>query len=94
MKFKVYEVTLEWNTGKDEDTKSILYANYEDAVAKFKEFIEEQKRVDWIAEGLADGNNDGYEYELTERIDYWCFSRDYFLDHMYSVVMIEEREVL
>jgi hypothetical protein len=93
MKFKVYEVELEWDDIKNGDRQSFLYANYEDAVAKFKELVEQQKKVDWIEEGLTEGNGDGYEYELTEQVDYWCFSRDYFLDHCYSAVTIEERKV-
>ena len=93
MKFKIYEVTLEWNTEKDDDHQSFLYAEYEDAVAKFKELVEEQKKVDWIAEGLEKGDDDFYHYELTEQVDYWYFGADYFLDRMYSVVTIEERKV-
>ena len=93
MKFKIYEVTLEWNTGKDDDKQSFLYADYEDAVAKFKELVEEQKKVDWIDEGLKSESDEFYQYELTEQVDYWYFGVDCFLDRMYSVVVIEERKV-
>lgn len=93
MKFKIHEVVLEWDTGKDGDTESFLYADYEDAVAKFKELVEKQKKVDWIEEGLTKDSDEIYHYELYEEIDHWCFSADYFLDHMYSSVTIIEREV-
>ena len=93
MKFKVYEVILEWYTGKDDDKQSFLYANYEDAVVKFKELVAEQKKVDWIEEALTRENNDWYQSELVEKVDYWCLSIDCQLDHMYSVVYITEREV-
>lgn len=93
MKFKIYEVTLEWNTGKDDDTESFLYAEYEDAVAKLKELVEKQKKVDWIEEGLAKDSDEIYHYELYEEIDHWHFSVDYFFSHMYSSVTIIEREV-
>ena len=94
MKFKVYEVELEWNTGKDDDRQSFLYVDYNDAVAKFKELIEEQKKIDWIEEALVMDDNDWYQSELTEMVDYWCISVDYQLDRMYSAVTITEREVL
>ena len=93
MKFKVYEVELEWSTEKDDDRQSFLYADYDDAVVKFKELIEEQKKVDWIAEALVKENDDWFQSELTETIDCWCISVDYQLDYMYSVVTITEREV-
>jgi hypothetical protein len=93
MKFKVYEVELEWCTEKDDDKQSFLYANYEDAVVKFKELVEEQKKVDWIEEALTRENDNWYQSELVEKVDYWCLNIDYQLDHMYSVVCITEREV-
>ena len=93
MKFKIHEVVLEWDTGKDGDTESFLYADYEDAVAKFKELVEKQKKIDWIAEGLTKDSDEVYRYELCEEIDHWCFSVDYFLDRMYSAVTIIIREV-
>ena len=70
-----------------------MYTSYDDAVAKFKELVEEQKKVDWIEEALVTENDDWYQSELTESIDYWCIAVDCNLDRMYSVVTIIEREV-
>lgn len=94
MKFKVYEVELEWNTGKDDDKQSFLYADYEDAVAKFKELVKEQKKIDWVAEALTSESDDWYQSELIDMIDYWCIIIDCNLDRWYSAVTITEREVL
>lgn len=93
MKFKVYEVELEWCTDKDDDRQTFLYANYEDAVAKFKELIEEQKKVDWVEEALNTESDDWYASELVATVDYWGIHIDYNLDRMYSAVSITEREV-
>ena len=90
MKFKVYEVELQWNTDKDEDRQSFLYADYEDAVVKFKELIEEQKKVDWIEEGLA---SDDEKYELFEKVDFWGFYAEYLWSDWRSEISIIEREV-
>lgn len=93
MKFKVYEVELEWSTDKDDDKKSFLYANYDDAVARFKELVEEQKKIDWVEEALTRKSDDWYQSTLIDMIDYWCVIIDCNLDRMYSSVTITEREV-
>ena len=93
MKFMVYEVELDWNTGKDDHKQSFLYANYEDAVAKFKELIEEQKKIDWVEEALTRESDDWYESTLIDMIDYWCVIVDCNFDRFYSSVAITEREV-
>lgn len=93
MKLMVYEVELEWNTGKDDNKQSFLYANYEDAVAKFKELVEEQKKIDWVDEALTRESDDWYQSELIDMIDYWCVIVDCNFDRLYSSVTITEREV-
>ena len=93
MKFKVYEVELWWSTGKDDYKQSFLYANYEDAVAKFKELVEEQKKNDWVEEALTRESDDWYQSELIDMIDYWCVIVDCNFDRLYSGVAITEREV-
>lgn len=93
MKFKVYEVEFEWSTDKDDYKQSFLYAIYDDAVAKFKELVEEQKKVDWVAEALVRESDDWYQSELIDVIDYWCVTIDCNFDRLYSSVTIIEREV-
>lgn len=91
MKFKVYEVKAIRVEEKGDYEQLFLYANYEDAVAKFKELIETEKKVGWIEEGLA---SDDTLYELVENIDFWGFYADAFWCDWKSEVFIEEREVL
>ena len=90
MKFKVYEVTRVRADRKDDYIDSFLYADYKDAVAKFKEFIEEEEKIDWIEEGL---KSDDDKYTVIKGIDFWEFYVDDILDNLKSEVLIEEREV-
>jgi hypothetical protein len=90
MKFKVYEVKTIRIEDKDDYEESFLYAEYEDAVAKFKELIEVEKKVDWIEEGLA---SDDKRYELIENVDFWGFYAEDFWNDWKSEVSIIEREV-
>jgi hypothetical protein len=90
MKFKVYEVKATRLEEKDDYEQSFLYAEYEDAVAKFKELVEAEKKVDWIEEGLA---SDDERYELFENVDFWGFYAEDFWNDWRSEVTIIEREV-
>lgn len=91
MKFKVYEVKRVRDDGKDDYIDSFLYADYKDAVVKFKQFIEEEKKIDWIEEGLA---SDDKRYTVIESVDYWGFYAEDLWNTLRSEVSIEEREVL
>lgn len=91
MKFKVYEVTRVRDDGKDDYVDSFLYADYVDAVAKFKQLVEEEKKVDWIEELFE--LNDKTLYEVIEDIDFWGLYAADFWDYLKSEVSITEREV-
>ena len=90
MKFKVYEVQAIRVEDKDDYEQSFLYAEYEDAVAKFKELVEAEKKVDWVEEGLASDNE---RYELFENVDFWGFDAEYLWSSWRSEVTIKTREV-
>lgn len=90
MKFKVYEVVRTRDEEKDDYRESFLYAEYTDAVKKFKALIEEEKNVDWIEEGL---ESDDTKYELIEQIDFWGFYVDDVWSFWKSEISIIEREV-
>ena len=90
MKLKVYEVTRVRIEDKDDYEDSFLYAEYADAVNKFKELIKEEKKVDWIEEGLS---SDDERYALIESVDCWSFCADDFWYTWSSEVSITEREV-
>ena len=90
MKFKVYEVKATRLEEKDDYEQSFLYTGYEDAVAKFKELVEAEKKVDWIEEGLASDSN---KYELYENVDFWGFYAEDMWSDWRSEVTIIEREV-
>lgn len=90
MKMQIYEVIRIRDDGDDEHKLQFWYLNYEDAVAKFKKLVAEEKEVDWIEEALAEG-----ESELIECVDYWgIYVEHNVFDRMYSEVKIEIREVL
>ena len=91
MKLKVYEVERIRIEDKDDYEDSFLFAEYSDAVKKFKELIEEEKKVDWIEEGL---ESDDTRYELIEKVDFWGFYAEDFWNDWKSEVAITEREVL
>ena len=88
MKFTVYEVKRIRREEKDDYEDSFLYAEYPDAVAKFNELVEEEKKVDWIDEALADKT-----CELFDAIDYWGIYVEHGFDNGVSEVIIEAREV-
>lgn len=90
MKFKVYEVKSLRVEEKDDYEESFLYAEYDDAIEKFKELVEEEKQVDWIEEGLA---SDDERYELYENVDFWGFYAEDLWNNWKSEVSIIEREV-
>ena len=90
MQLKVYEVTRIRVEDKDDYEDSVLYADYTDAVAKFKEFVDEEKKVDWIEEGL---ESDNERYQLIENVDFWGFYAEDFWNDWKSEVTITEREV-
>ena len=90
MKFKVYEVKAIRVEDKDDYEQSFLYAEYEDAVVKFKELVAAEKQVDWIAEGLASSDEN---YELYENVDFWGFYAEDLWNDWRSEVTIIEREV-
>ena len=90
MKIKVYEVKATRLEEKDEYEQSFLYVRYEDAVVKFKELVDEEKKVDWIKEGLESNNS---KYELFEKVDFWGFYADDLWSDWRSEVTIIEREV-
>ena len=90
MKFKVYEVKSLRVEEKDDYEESFLYTEYDDAVVKFKELVEEEKHIDWIEEGLA---SDDERYELYENVDFWGFYAEDFWSPWKSEVSIIEREV-
>ena len=90
MKLKVYEVERIRIEDKDDYEDSFLFAEYSDAVKKFKELIEEEKKIDWIEEGL---ESDDARYELIEKVDFWGFYAEDFWNDWKSEVTITEREV-
>jgi hypothetical protein len=90
MKFKVYEVKAIRIEDKCDYEQSFLYADYEDAVAKFKELVEAEKNVDWIEEGLF---SDDERYKLFENVDFWGFYAESLWNDWRSEVTIIEREV-
>ena len=90
MKFKVYEVRAIRVEEKDDDEQSFLYAEYDDAVVKFKELVDAEKQVDWIEEGLA---SDDKRYALFESVDFWGFYAEDLWNDWRSEVTIIEREV-
>ena len=91
MKLKVYEVKRVRDDGKNDYVDLFLYADYADAVVKFKELIEAEKKIDWIEEGLESNDE---RYEVIENVDFWGFYADDFWNNLKSEVSIEEREVL
>ena len=93
MKLKVYEVERIRDDGSDEHRLQFLYLDYADAVAKFKELIEEEKKIDWIEEALTTEDDKYYEVDLSECVDYWGIYVSNMLDRMYSEVKITTREV-
>ena len=90
MKFKVYEVKAIRMEDKDDYEQSFLYAEYADAVAKFNEIVEAEKKIDWIEEGLTSDNE---KYELFENTDFWGFYAQKLWGDWHSEVVIETREV-
>lgn len=90
MKFKVYEVEAIRIEDKDDYKQSFLYAEYQDAVVKFKELVEVEKKVDWIEEGLV---SDDKRYTFVEAIDFWGFYAEDFWNDWKSEISIIEREV-
>lgn len=92
MKFTVYEVAIMHFDKEHDIRETFLYAEYKDAVNKFKELIEKAKQIDWIKEGLENVGNRKYVLEDT-KLDYWRFWLDEILDYMDYEVSIEEREV-
>lgn len=90
MKLTVYEVKATRLEEKDDYEQSFLYAKYEDAVIKFKELVEEAKKIDWIEEGLA---SDDTKYELFEKVDFWGFYAEDLWSDWRAEVSITEREV-
>ena len=90
MKLKVYEVERIRIEDKDDYEDSFLFAEYSDAVKKFKELIEEEKKIDWIEEGL---ESDDERYELIEKVDFWGFYAEDFWNDWKSEIAITEREV-
>ena len=92
-KLNIYEVIRIYDDGKDEHKLQFWYLDYADAVDQFKRLVAQAKKLDWIEEGLTEGNSDGYDYEFIEAVDYWGFRREYMFDSMYLEISIEEREV-
>lgn len=88
MKFTVYEVKRIRREEKDDYVDSFLYAEYSDAVVKFNELVEEEKKVDWIEEALTNQT-----CELFDTIDYWGIYVENGFDNGVSEVTIEAREV-
>ena len=93
MKLKIYEVERVRDDGKDEHRLQFWYLDYADAVDKFKKLVEEEKKVDWIEEALTSENDEHYETELIECVDYWGIYVSNMIDRMYSEVKITVREV-
>ena len=94
MKFKIYAVTKVTDDGKDESILTFYFSDYVDAVNQFKDFVGEAKEIDWVEEGLTEGDRDGYIHEIIDTVDYWCFRRHHMIDKMFVAVVIEEKEVL
>ena len=88
MKFVVHEVKRIRREEKDDYVDSFLYADYADAVVKFNELVEEEKKVDWIEEALINQT-----CELFDTIDYWGVYVDNLFTDYVSEVTIEAREV-
>lgn len=95
MKLKVYEVKRVRIEEKDDYEDSFLYADYPDAVVKFKELVEEEKKIDWIEECLEMGvdNDEGRDIDIVEGIDFWGLYVDDLFARWSSEVSIIEREV-
>jgi len=89
MKFVLYEVKRIRREEKDDYADAYLYVDYADAVVKFNELVEEEKKVDWVEEALANQT-----CELFDTIDYWGVYVDNMFSDYVSEVIIEAREVL
>lgn len=89
MKFVVYEVKRIRREEKDDYVDSFLYADYADAVVKFNELVEDEKKIDWVEEALE--NHAGTVFDT---IDYWGIYVEHDFNDYVSEVIIEPREVL
>jgi hypothetical protein len=90
MKLKVYEVGVIRFDEVGDAEWSLLYADYPVAVKEFKSLIKEAKQIDWIKEGLKNGNE---KYILRSTVDYWSFHIDRSFEYKSYEVYIKEREV-
>ena len=93
MKMKIYEVSRVRDDGDDEYKLQFLYLNYEDAVAKFKQLVAEEEKVDWIEEGF-ENLDDEEHYSFVCTTDLWMFASVHNIcDVCTSIVEIKAREV-
>lgn len=77
----VYMIKFMWSTDDDSGYEIELYKNYNDAVKRFNEMIEDEKDPDfsWVSDAFANGQFDDENYELnyytgTEYM-YWSVSK-------------------
>jgi len=77
----VYLIKFDWSTDDDQGCEVELYKNYDDAVKRFNEMIENEKNPDlsWVSDSFDDGEFDDENYELnyytgTEYM-YWSVSK-------------------
>lgn len=77
----VYTIKFDWSTDDDQGCEVELYKNYDDAVKRFNEMIENEKNPDlsWVSDSFDDDAFDDENYELdyhneTEYM-YWSVSK-------------------
>ncbi len=77
----VYMIKFDWSTDDDRGYEIELYKNYDDAVKRFNEMIENEKNPDlsWAADAFKDERFDDEDYELDYRLGteyiYWSVSK-------------------
>lgn len=77
----VYMIRFLWSTNDDQDTEIELYGNYDDAVKRFNEMIENEKNPDlsWAADAFDGERFDDENYEFDQRLGteymYWSVNK-------------------
>lgn len=77
----VYVIKFDWSTDDDNGYETELFNNYDDAVKRFNEMVENEKNPDlsWVADAFSDGTFDDEDYELAYYTGtdymYWSVSK-------------------
>lgn len=94
----VYMIKFYWSTDDDQGCETELYNDYDDAVKRFNEMIENEKNPDlsWVADAFCDKDFDDENYELDYRLGteymYWSVSkRDD--GNFYSTIILTKENV-